>query len=354
MQDSPAVLVYPDLVKKNIDMAIAMAGGTARLRPHAKTHKMAEVTSMLIDAGITKFKCATIAEAEMLAAAGARDVLLAYQPTNVKAQRLLSLASAYPSVVFGYLVDSQESAQALSGLLNTSNLKCWIDVNVGMHRTGVATKGVIELYEFLKKKPGMEPAGLHAYDGHLHISDVEERFRIAEGILDEVRSIRNLIEKTYGSKPALVMGGTPGFPFYAKQPDLDASPGTFVFWDAGYAKMFPDMKFAIAAVIVTRVISIVSPKLICLDLGHKSVAAEGPLPRVQFPDQSSAKVISQSEEHMVVELPDTSQIHVGDVWTAVPNHICPTIALYESVNVVEHDNIIGQWRVISRDRKITY
>jgi D-threonine aldolase len=335
-------------------MAINIAGGTERLRPHAKTHKMAEVTAMLIDAGISKFKCATIAEAEMLASAGAHDILLAYQPTSVKAQRLRGLAAAYPSVIFGYLVDSRESAESVFTTLNAPNLHCWIDVNVGMNRTGIMPANVAELYDFLRTKLEIEPVGLHAYDGHLHIREVNTRFAQAQTILDDVRVLRRTIEKQHHCKLAVVIGGTPAFPFYASQQDVDASPGTFVFWDAGYASMFPDMQFHIAAVLITRVISIVSRNLICLDLGHKSVAAEGPLPRIQFPDHPNAKVVSQSEEHMVVEVTDSANVRIGDVWVGVPNHICPTIALYESVAVVENEVITERWKVISRDRMINY
>ena len=78
--DTPVLVVYPDRVKHNIQTAIDMVGDVARLRPHIKTHKSAEVARLMMDAGITKFKCATIAEAEMLGIAGAKDVLLAYQP----------------------------------------------------------------------------------------------------------------------------------------------------------------------------------------------------------------------------------------------------------------------------------
>ena len=81
---SPALLVYPDRIEENIRRTIAALGQAERLRPHVKTHKMAELVEMQLKAGITKFKCATIAEAEMLGQAGAKDVLLANQPTGPK------------------------------------------------------------------------------------------------------------------------------------------------------------------------------------------------------------------------------------------------------------------------------
>jgi D-serine deaminase-like pyridoxal phosphate-dependent protein len=79
---TPTVLVYPDRIRQNIARMVELAGGPQQLRPHVKTHKLAQVVQMKLDAGITKFKVATIAEAEMTAAAGGEDILLAHQPSG--------------------------------------------------------------------------------------------------------------------------------------------------------------------------------------------------------------------------------------------------------------------------------
>src|ERR1700754_572473 len=89
--DTPALVVYPDRVKENIRTAVDMVGDPARLRPHVKTHKSPETTRLMLAGGIRSFKCATIAEAEMLALEGAEDVLLAYQPVGPKAARFIAL-----------------------------------------------------------------------------------------------------------------------------------------------------------------------------------------------------------------------------------------------------------------------
>src|SRR5471030_1195251 len=94
--DTPALVVYPKRVKKNIEALKSMIDDVARLRPHAKTYKNKEVTLLMLEAGIRKFKCATIAEAEMLAMCKAPDVLLAYQPVGPKIKRFLQLALSYP------------------------------------------------------------------------------------------------------------------------------------------------------------------------------------------------------------------------------------------------------------------
>src|SRR5438552_17605968 len=97
--DSPALIIYKDRVEENIRKATGMKDAE-HLHTHVKTNKIAEVCKMMLDAGITKFKCATISEAEMLAMINAPDVLLAYQPVGPKINRLLQLFKQYPSTHF--------------------------------------------------------------------------------------------------------------------------------------------------------------------------------------------------------------------------------------------------------------
>jgi D-threonine aldolase len=352
--DSPALLVYPDIIKHNIETAVNIAGGTTMLRPHVKTHKLVEITRMLMDAGIKKFKCATIAEVEMLVIAGARDILLAYQPTTIKAKRLAQIAEANPDKIFGYLVDNRQSADNLDKLLQGKNLESWIDVNVGMNRTGTSPENALELFNYYIKNNYSAPVGIHAYDGHIHDTDLNSRYQQAQKVFELITGLQSQITSETGKTLAVVLGGTPSFPYYAKQDNIETSPGTFVFWDHGYKTTLPDLKFEIGAMLLTRIISVIDKTKICLDLGHKSIAAEGPLPRVFFPDHPEAKVLGQSEEHMVVEVKNTDLFMIGEAWYGIPAHICPTVALYEAVYVVENNKASANWRVIARDRKITY
>src|SRR5262245_28937204 len=102
---SPALLFYKDIIRRNIARAVEIAGDPRRLRPHVKTHKTREIVRLQIDAGITKHKCATIAEAELLAGAGAAEVLLAYPLVGPNCRRFAALAAKYPEARFAALVD---------------------------------------------------------------------------------------------------------------------------------------------------------------------------------------------------------------------------------------------------------
>src|SRR5690349_15826768 len=175
--DSPTLVIYVDRVKENIKTLVSSIDDVNRLRPHIKTHKSAEVTNMMLAAGIRKFKCATIAEAEMLAGAGAPDVLLAYQPVGPKANRLLSLVEKYPGIKLSCLIDNVESAQHLSEVFQNGKkaINVFIDLNVGMNRTGITPSNALALVDACQKLSGISLQGLHAYDGHLRDVDFAKR-----------------------------------------------------------------------------------------------------------------------------------------------------------------------------------
>jgi D-serine deaminase-like pyridoxal phosphate-dependent protein len=109
--DSPSLIVYPERAKENIRQLIKMAGNVELLRPHVKTNKIAEVCQLMLDAGITKFKCATIAEAEMLGSIQAPDVLIAHQPVGPKMERLLQLVTTFRTTHFTCIIDNFETAK---------------------------------------------------------------------------------------------------------------------------------------------------------------------------------------------------------------------------------------------------
>lgn len=168
--DSPALVIYPDRVSENIRILLSMIDDVKRLRPHVKTHKTKEATSLMMDAGILKFKCATISEAEMLAMAEAPDVLLAYQPAEPKLQRLISLIKRYPNTKFSCLTDNADSAKSIAdaAFADKIQIHVYLDLNVGMNRTGIAPgDNAAELYRRCTAMKGIKPVGLHVYDGHI-------------------------------------------------------------------------------------------------------------------------------------------------------------------------------------------
>ena len=354
--NTPALAIYPDRVKHNINLLISSINDISRLRPHIKTCKAIEPALLMLEAGITKFKCATIAEAEMLAMAKAPDVLLAYPVVGTSVYRFLELIKTFPETLFSCLVDHLESAQILNNAAFGQNLKVpvYIDLNIGMNRTGINPTKAIDLYKFCAIKEALTPLGLHAYDGHIHEPDIEARRKEWHTVFMQVKTVsEDLVEKGF-DQPKIIAGGTPTFPFYASEENVECSPGTFIYWDEGYQQHFTEQAFLPAALLVARVVSLPDETKICIDLGHKSVASESNLDkRIRFLNAPDLKLISHSEEHLVADAGENHAYQIGDVLYSLPWHICPTVALHQFAATVENHQITGSWETIARNRKIT-
>ena len=354
--DSPALVVYPERVKANILLAIAMAGEPDRLRPHIKTHKSPDVTKLMLEAGIQKFKCATIAEAEMLAMAGAKDILLAYQPVGPKLQRFIALVRQYPDVQWACLTDNEEALRSMGAAFAAAKLKIpvCLDLNIGMNRTGIAPDAAaFQLYRTAADTEGIIPVGLHAYDGHIRDVDFEQRKQKCDEAFADVTALKETLKKEGFDHITVVAGGSPTFSVHCHRPEVECSPGTFIYWDKGYSDGCPEQGFLPAALVISRVISVPSAGRLCLDLGHKSIAAENELARrVYFLNAPDWKPIGHSEEHLIVEAGHGH--HPGDIVYGLPIHICPTVNLYERAYTIEGGRLTGEWRNTARDKKISF
>ena len=354
--DSPALVVYKDRIVDNLRKMVKLTGDPSRLMPHVKTHKMMDIVRLHLDMGIRQFKCATIAEAEMLGMAGAERVLIAIQPVGPKYRRIVSLINKYPEVHYSVIVDNPGVVLEIAELMVVSETEIgvYIDLNVGMNRTGIIIgEEAKELAKLCNSLEGINFEGFHAYDGHIMNSNLSERTALYNNEFSAVYDLVEFAAKKLGRKLNLIAGGTPTFPIHASEKGTICSPGTTVLWDYNSDERFPDLPFEYAALVITRVISKIGDKMICLDLGHKAIAAENPLPRVKFINHPEVIPVSQSEEHMIAEVPDNSKYQLGEVLYGVPRHICPTCALYQEAVVVVDNQWVGNWKVTARDRFLT-
>ncbi len=357
---SPALVFYPETIKRNIARVVELAGGPLRLRPHAKTHKTREITKLQLAAGVTKHKCATVAEAEMLAQCGVPDVLIAYPIVGPNAKRVTTLVQKYPGTQFSVLIDHPVGASQVSAAANAAGMSLGflVDLDVGQHRTGINLEKAADLYLAAARLPGLRPNGLHAYDGHNTTEPVADRESTARTSIGRVLELRHTIEAKGVLVPRIVAGGTPPFTAYAKMtdvPGLECSPGTYVLHDHGYGTKFPDLSGVTpAAVLLTRVVSRPTKDRVTFDLGTKAVASDPPAGKrialLDFPDHTP---VGHNEEHYIIETPEAENYKPGDVVYALPAHICPTVALHKEALIAEKGKVVGRWEIVARDRKLT-
>lgn len=353
--DTPALIFYKDRIARNIANAVQEVRSVELLRPHVKTNKSGDVCAMMMRAGITKFKCATVAEAEMLGEIGAPDVLFAYQPVGPKIDRVIGLIRRFPRTRFSCLIDNQISAEQIGAACSTAgtSIGVCIDLNIGQNRTGIVPEKAFALVESVRTISGISVTGLHAYDGQITDHEIKKREAECATAFAAVFNLQKAIAHTFNHTVAIIAGGSPTFQIHARRGEVECSPGTFVFWDWSYKNAYPEQPFDYAALLTARVVSIVGGTRLCIDLGHKSVGSENPLPRVHFLNAPDAVPVSHSEEHMVLTVPDTSKYAPGDLLYGVPVHICPSVSMYERAAVVHDHFITGEWNITARDKKIT-
>jgi D-serine deaminase-like pyridoxal phosphate-dependent protein len=356
---SPALLLYADRIEHNLGLMLQIAGGPERLRPHVKTHKMGALIRRQMELGISKFKCATIAEAEMCAAEGAKDVLLSMPcagPAN--AQRLAKLAKIYPGTAFSTIADDEETVRFLASAAQQNNiaLGVFLDIDCGMGRTGIKPgRQAAFIATTIRDTPRLQFAGVHAYDGHIHDADLGTREQRCAEAFEPVTAFVNELRGNGLIVREFVCGGSPTFGIHARHSERTLSPGTTVLWDFGYADKYPeDLPFLPAAVLLTRVISKPSGDHITVDLGHKAVAAENPHPRVRFEElEGDVPAVMQSEEHLVLDVGHSERFLIGQALHGIPRHVCPTVALHGEAVVIRGGRVEETWPVTARNRRIT-
>lgn len=356
---TPALIYYTDLIEEHIGRIISMAGGPQRLWPHMKSHKTAELLHMMQNHGITKVKCATIAEAELAASCGMEHVFLAYPLVGPNIKRFLDLEEAFPGTVFWACGEHEGSLVKLGeeSTRREKRVNVLVDVDMGMHRTGVCLNQVVDFWKSCRHIPGLELKGLHCYDGNRHEHDGAERLSLAKKDDEKIEEIKRRLRREGYPCETIIIGGSPSFPCHLSMEDAYYSPGTIFINDYGYTRDYQDLEFTPAAVVLTRVISCPGAGRFTLDLGYKAIASDPPSPRGKLVGMEHIRELFQNEEHWAFQMEPGYERQcpdVGDVVYVIPTHICPTSALYPSVLTASGGRITGNWDVAARNRKITY
>lgn len=354
---SPALVYYRDIIVANTKRIVEMAGGADRLWPHVKTHKTAELIRMQMEMGISRFKCATVAEAEMTAVEGAAHIILAYPLVGPNINRYLRLAKDFPGTVFYAIGDNFDQLAILAEALcrSGSRMNVLIDVDIGMHRTGASLDSLEALYGRCAALDGLVMKGLHCYDGHRHEHELDARKSAAYDGDKKVLEIQGALRQKGLECEILVMGGSPSFPCRTGNSGFFLSPGTIFVGDWGYYSNYPDLAFTPGAALFCRVVSHPSGRSFTLDLGSKGIATDPAGDRGVIAGLPEARPLFQSEEHWVFSLPEGKDLPpIGSVQYVIPTHVCPTSALYSEVVAVSGGKIDGRWAVKARNRQINY
>jgi len=355
---SPALLFFPERIAANIESMIRMVGNDpSRLRPHVKTHKCGTIVRQLVAAGITRHKCATLREAEVLAENGATDILLAYPAVGPLAIGLARLAAKWPKASFSTVIDSPTGWADLSNAVRDARVQLgiFIEIDVGHGRTGLSELDfAVEFARTISSIPGFRFRGLHGYDGHVGSGSASDRPVLAAKVREHLTSWKQAIERAGFPVETLILAGSPSFPHHAANllPGMELSPGTVVLHDWGYGKHAELGCFVQAVAVLTRVIGRPTENRLTFDCGSKAIACDQPSgARLVLEGLENARGVLHNEEHLVVEAESTEGWVVGKATLAWPVHACPTSAWYdEAIAIDSNGNIAGIWPIDARGR----
>jgi D-serine deaminase-like pyridoxal phosphate-dependent protein len=354
--ETPALILDLDAFEANLaTMADAVARTSAKLRPHAKTHKCPAVARRQVALGAVGVCCQKVSEAEAMVAGGIRDVLVSNQIVGRrKIARLLALAREAQVAV---CVDDAENVRQLAEAAAAENLRLdvLVEIDVGARRCGVAPGDeALALARHIAERPSLRFAGLQAYQGRAqHIREWVARRLAIDDAIAMTRETVDLLRRD-GLECGIVGGAGSGtYAFEAASGVYnELQAGSYVFMDADYARNLKqdgggNDEFRQSLFIYATVMSKPVPERAMLDAGLKAMSIDSGFPTVA--EIADAKLVRASDEHAVMELgPGAANLTIGSKLKLVPGHCDPTVNMYDWYVCVRGGTVEALWPITAR------
>jgi D-serine deaminase-like pyridoxal phosphate-dependent protein len=345
---TPALILDAAVVRRNIAAMAARTRGPTRLRPHAKSHKCAQIARLQVEAGAIGVTTATVWEAAALVQAGIEDVLIANQVVGEEKVRRLAEAACQARLTVA--VDDSGNAEALSAAARAagSEIGVLVEIDVGMNRCGVRSwEEAVQVAERVHSLPGLRFRGVMGYEGHCSMeADRTVRARNANAAMEYLLSVADALAGAGLPVEVVSAGGTGTYDLTGMNPRVtEIQAGSYVFMDA--ARLAIISEFAPALTVLATVISRQGSTLV-LDSGKKTVSPDFTLPTIVgfSPDQVVARKFA--EEHLLCEVAADCSLAVGDRVELVPGYCPTTVNLHEVYHVVEEGVVVDLWPVLAR------
>jgi len=358
--NTPVLVVNRDALDRNIArMADFAAANGLKLRPHAKTHKSADIARRQIAAGAIGQCCAKLGEAEALADAGIAGLLITSPVISAPAiERLVALNQRCDGLMCA--ADSLAGARAIAAAVTARDgqpLTLLIDVDPGIHRTGVASaEAAVELFRAIEAEPALRYGGVQYYCGaQQHIESFAEREAAIRERADYLRTVLAALTEAGGAPPIVSGGGTGTHRIDATLGLFtELQVGSYIFMDDQYrvCALTPEgeMSFETALTIDTRVISANSPGMVTVDAGFKSLATDAKPPLVADGAAEGTVYFFMGDEQGALVHPAGDLPALDAMVSLGAPHCDPTVNLYDTYHVVSGTTLVDLWPVTARGR----
>lgn len=356
--DTPALCIDLDLLEENIrSVARTCAAHGVAWRPHAKGHKVPQIAMLELAAGAIGVTCAKLGEAEVMAAGGVSDLLIANLLVGPqKITRLVELRrQADPIVTLDHLAQAEPISRAMAqaGL----KVRAILEVDLGMHRVGVpAGEATLELARKVAALPGIELAGIMGYEGHLlTLEDTAEKSRQIHAALGQLVATAGLLRAAGLPCPIVSAGGTGSYQISAAVPGItEMQAGGAVYMDVFYRHKCQVSGLSYAMTVLTTIVSRPTPGRAIVDAGRKTLNIEIHPPAVLGPgnsERSDIRVVRLSAEHGELELFDqTRSLSIGDRVELIPGYGDLTTMLHDKMYGFRGDRLEDIWPILARGK----
>jgi D-serine deaminase-like pyridoxal phosphate-dependent protein len=350
--DTPALLLDLDVLEANIaHVAQNCRDHGVNWRPHFKGHKTLEIAKRQVAAGAIGITCAKLGEAEILAAAGIRDILIANQIVgDIKIARLMRVLDAADVIVS---VDSCENIAALGAAAQKSGktLRVVMEINTGMNRAGVGPgEPAVALAAEIAKHPNLRLAGVMGWEAHAtSIADPVAKEKAVVTAIALLTQTADQCRKAGHDIQIVSCGGTGTFLYCVKQPGVtEVQVGGAVLSDEHY-RGHHNLPMPVSLTLLATVTSRPTPTRIILDAGRKSMSADAATPRpLNLPAVADVWL---SAEHARLELQAPSQTpRIGERVAFVLGYTDTTVHLHEEIVAVRGGQVEAVWKVAGRGK----
>ena len=344
--ETPALVLDLAMATRNIAfMAERFGELPARLRPHVKAHKCAELARMQLEHGAIGVTTATAAEAEAMAAAGIPDILVANEVVDPGGiERLIDAALRARVTV---AVDDRTNLETLaeraqakgrSSGSSWSSTSAWGAAAPGAPRKPSRSDGLRRI------SPASSSRGLFGYEGHCASEpDLATRSREARASMERLLEVADRFRADGLPVRTVSAGATGTFPTTGSMPGItEVQAGTYVLMDRFHEPLTAGCGFALS--VETTAIS-VHGDLVVFDAGRKAIGGDFGPPA--GPD-GGGEFAFIHEEHLGFRFPGGAPYRVGDRAALIPTYAPTTVNLFGAFQVAEAGQIVDVWPVLAR------
>ncbi|KAB7739815.1 DSD1 family PLP-dependent enzyme [Parvibaculum sedimenti] len=356
---TPALVLDLDAFERNVAaMAEHCTRNGMKLRPHAKTHKSVAIAKKQIAAGAVGQCCAKLGEAEAMGEGGIESLLITSPVVTEGAiMRLMALNARVADLMVA--VDNPQNAEALAGAAKAAGkkLKVLVDLDPGLHRTGIAPgEPVLSLGRQVHASEWLELRGLQCYAGHvMHIEDFVQRREQSLAAMKVLGETRDAFRAAGLPVDIVSGGGTGSFNIDPEAKVLtELQGGSYIFMDKQYNDVHvgngAPIPFETSLFVQMSVVSNNTKNLATTDAGFKAFSTDAEAPMLLSGAPEGSAYFFFGDEQGGIALPQGASLLLGAALTAITPHCDPTVNLYDAYHVVRGDTLVDIWPVEARGK----